>query len=669
MKKNMMLRTIAALLAMVLMLAGCGQNDPQDTGDAGPATLPAQESMPAQELELALRRAEFAMLSAALSTAKQIETLEGRAYRGDTAYITDLDGDGWEELVYSADALTFTLEPQRQVTYSFTQSGYTYYTDKDGKFYRCQNANDTFVSGDEGAYKWNEVLDTTYACWNGSEWETVFVFGGHAVYPQSGRDTNGNLTYDITNPLENDLHAILNGQQTTPQALEEHLESIGMKQIASGSDDYVKMSYRAAYAESLLYGMDVYLAKRFKGYNGMITKDIDADGAVETVYVIPNFDKVWRESAAPAEGENPSASETLESHLPSKNPRTAIIVADQQGDQMVFTARCAMTEIITTAGSDVRMSKGFLWLDNTPVYLSGAFSMLREGDRLEALSAYAESYGYSNCVLKSVDVTEFEGNEYLCLAKKGSAWFALVFVFEDGNPKVVLNRELTDTALFLVSDGQQQCLLTYSERQETTWNGQKYTGYDYKVFRIGTDSWPDSLDYQSVGYYDNSPNDSAISGFRSKLDVYLKDGIVVCDPYALTEVKWMKAEDADFGTVPNDQTQMGGEQSGEQGGEQGGQQGTQQPENEEKIGYVQLSDPGAWLNVRQGPGTQYPCVLISPNDPNTVVMVQNGSTVTVLETVETGDWSNPTWVKIRVNIYGAIYEGYSSKKFIKIVGE
>ena len=87
--KRKMTRILAAFLAMLLtlgMLAACGNEGGSET-EGGPATLPAQETMPAQQLELALRRMEYSMLCSALSSAKQIETLEGRAYRGDTAYI------------------------------------------------------------------------------------------------------------------------------------------------------------------------------------------------------------------------------------------------------------------------------------------------------------------------------------------------------------------------------------------------------------------------------------------------------------------------------------------------------------------------------------------------------------------------------------------------------
>ena len=109
--KRKMTRVLAALLAMLLtlgMLAACGNEGGGET-EGGPATLPAQEAMPAQQLELALRRMEYSMLCSALSAAKQIETLEGRAYRGDTAYIADLDGDGWEPLVILVMPISFSL--------------------------------------------------------------------------------------------------------------------------------------------------------------------------------------------------------------------------------------------------------------------------------------------------------------------------------------------------------------------------------------------------------------------------------------------------------------------------------------------------------------------------------------------------------------------------------
>ena len=87
------------------------------------------------------------------------------------------------------------------------------------------------------------------------------------------------------------------------------------------------------------------------------------------------------------------------------------------------------------------------------------------------------------------------------------------------------------------------------------------------------------------------------------------------------------------------------------------------------MGFVQINDPSSWLNLRQGPGTNYPQVLMDESDPNSFIKQALGAPVTVLETVETGDVANPVWVKVRISYGDREYVGYSSKSYIRIPGE
>ena len=84
------------------------------------------------------------------------------------------------------------------------------------------------------------------------------------------------------------------------------------------------------------------------------------------------------------------------------------------------------------------------------------------------------------------------------------------------------------------------------------------------------------------------------------------------------------------------------------------------------LGFVQINDPKSWLNLREGPGTNYPCVYTEPGNKKSIVKQAQGSPVTILETIETGDAKNPVWVKVRITYAGQEIVGYSSKKYIRV---
>ena len=87
------------------------------------------------------------------------------------------------------------------------------------------------------------------------------------------------------------------------------------------------------------------------------------------------------------------------------------------------------------------------------------------------------------------------------------------------------------------------------------------------------------------------------------------------------------------------------------------------------MGFVQIADPASWLNLREGPGTEYDRVLLDSSDPDSFVRQALGSPVTVLETIETGDPENPVWLKIRITYGDREIIGYSSKTYIRLVDE
>ncbi len=86
--------------------------------------------------------------------------------------------------------------------------------------------------------------------------------------------------------------------------------------------------------------------------------------------------------------------------------------------------------------------------------------------------------------------------------------------------------------------------------------------------------------------------------------------------------------------------------------------------NTSKSGVVKISSQ--WLNLREGPSTDYSRVYIDPTDKKSYIKQYKGSTVTVLDTVNTGNKKNPIWVLIQTTYGGTVFQGYSSQKYIEL---
>jgi hypothetical protein len=249
-----------------------------------------------------------------------------------------------------------------------------------------------------------------------------------------------------------------------------------------------------------------------------------------------------------------------------------------------------------------------------------------------------------------VDVTEYDGDEYMCICHKDGVWYVFVIVIMDGDPVVMYGNSLQNSAVYLTEYEGQECLLVYNQSVYMQ-NGITYTNYNYSLERIKLDCQTQYLDFAYVNYSDEDENATAVSQFFQKLNVYLTRIIVICDPYKLTGSAWMAPTEAVYGTVPQEESQ-------------------QPEENEEPVmGFVQIEDPSSWLHLRVGPGIEYDKVLMDPSDPDSFVRQALGSPVTVLETIETNDPENPVWLKIRILYADREIIGYSSKTYIRLVTE
>lgn len=166
---------IAAIILLLGMLSGCYAEKAvnrvfdHDTETIGAApTLPAQQEMPQEQLQAALARLDYAAICAAIAADNQAKTLDSYYISNTDTYVGDYDGDGVEELVYGPYALTFDAGT-RGSAYSFSQSGYSMHTDKDGILYLEQSMGGAYQFEENGMTKDGGGDTTWFEKWQGDQ--------------------------------------------------------------------------------------------------------------------------------------------------------------------------------------------------------------------------------------------------------------------------------------------------------------------------------------------------------------------------------------------------------------------------------------------------------------------------------------------------------------------
>jgi len=531
--------------------------------------------------------------------------------------------------------LTFSLAPQREVTFSFAQSSPSYYTDDAGNLYQRSGLEDSFDIEIDGKAAWQDHLYYSYAQWQNGSWESVYSY-------------SGTITYVDSVEVENTVVADIRGQEGTKADIDAHFEQIGMRQIHTRPAAYTRNVYDAVYKDSLLEGMNAYFTEHYDRYLGQGYRDIDNDGQEEAVFLLPGFADTWFSTLRPAD--EYSSIEDAQNWFVNefREPNyTGIVIADEVNGELVVSAYCVSADLPYYDGMDIRIENRYLWLDNYRVYLSGSFESVSSTDLPAELAQYMADHGYTDHFFRIVDVSDIEGEEYMCVCRKDGVWYVFVFVIVNGDPVIIYSQGLGDSAVYLTEYEGKQCLLVYYQ-SVYTFGGESTTYYSFDVLRV-TENGTKSLDYAYANYSDADQDASAVSAFFDKLNVYMIRIIVVCDLYELTGSKWMAPEDVLYGAPPVEENQQPG-----------------QDPDEMVMGFVDIEDPASWLHLRVGPGTEYDRVLMDPNDPNSFVRQALGSPVTVLETIHTGDGENPTWVKIRITYQGTEIIGYSSKTYIRM---
>ncbi len=643
--KKRMTRMLALLLALCLM-AGCGAK-----GSKAPENAPTQptepasqqEPMPQAQLQDALARTEYAMLAAAMTMEDKLKSMEGYMPESCT-YVGDIDGDNLPELTSTYASMTFELDNGRDFHYQFTQSDPLFYIDEDNVFYRCSYMGDGWPEemGDGYFHCWEYFYDS-FNVWKNGEWTTVLRKSGETL--QEAWDNPGGTDFRYGEYLEYNVSCEVDGEPATEEEYNSRRDKL--TKITTKASDYTVNIYDAIYADSLLAALESRFYSDFGA--DILRQDIDGDGQTETLFALPDL-------FAPYEAINDKNQGEIwydGGILNRFGEYTGILIADIQGDRLILTAHAALSDVRLREGMTVDYRDNCLWLDSTAIYAPTGFETLEALTDTERTAVYngllhfLNMGGYTQAVLKKADISDEPGSELLCLCQKDGVWYVLIIIFRNGVPQSINRISLESAAVYLTEIEGKQAILTYNQFIYTSTDGYSRTNYYYSIYRYDQNGQYVDLGGDSVGYSDDDKDATKVAEFFQKLNAYLLKIVVISDPFQLKGNQWLNQEEADHGTTP------------------------QEPEQAEEyaMGFVQIQDPGSWLNLREGPGTEYACILMDPGNPASFVRQALGSPVTVLETIETGDPENPVWLKIRITYADKVIEGYSSKTYIRLADE
>ncbi len=653
--------------ALVLpLLAGCGKVEiavgpsVSSTVDPGvfspsatttvPASDVAQAAMPQAELDQALDTLEYSGLAAILQLNSQTYSLEHIGdFHGGTVYLGDPDGDGDLELVFGGTMGVADRANGREYIHEFSQSGFTYYVDKNGIFYRNSGMGASCWSFDWGALDmpgpgWDPPLPESG---NPADWvffedqyDTLypnnayaFSCGGEALYELF---PGGEYYTSAQEPYYEDYSLTAHdGSVYINREANAYIESLGLQSITTTADDYLVNEYQLTYAQQLLTALDQRLASGYSGYQGMRQADVDGDGKGETLYIISDYLQPWRNNAhVLARDYELVPSQTV---LGLSASRTVLLIADEDNGSLRFQALAAGG---VHGYGEISCQGRFLTVGSGVYLLGGSGVSGATASEGQLLSRYLAQFGYTDSYFLLADLCDAPGQELVSYCYKDGDWYVLVIVIRNGAPEILTTANATDKAFYLVEDGGKTYLMAYNQGINS-WNNTLY--YSYDAYRFDESGGRVYLGSSHVSVKTDGSNAYEVSAFQQSFHKLLIRVIVIYDPFSITGSRYPTEAQLAYGQV------------------------AQQAQTQ--VGYVQLNDPSTWLHLRTGPGTQYDRVLIDPSDPESFIRQAHGSAVTILETIQTGDPANPVWVKIRIQYAGLEIIGYSSKTYIRIPGE
>lgn len=281
----------------------------------------------------------------------------------------------------------------------------------------------------------------------------------------------------------------------------------------------------------------------------------------------------------------------------------------------------------------------------------------------EAFSQMCDSYASA---LRTEGYTEVY---YYCADLSDAVGEETIFVFTDRYGKVnvrvvtfingkihYIYENLTEVcATYIVEIDSKSYLIEYS--QSIGLGSEDYeSNYFYRIFRF--DNGYVSTEYNrsetTVKYGTvSAENESFFAIFNG----YVANAVVLSDPYEITGYGSL-TQSSGMSTHKDDNVY-----------------GTDTEQSYLNISNCSTSKQGivnvpetSYLNFRNGPSVDFDKILIDHTDDDSYVRQLKGSSVTVVDTVNTGDEENPVWVKIQIKYNDLTLTGYSSQMWIDLPG-
>lgn len=266
---------------------------------------------------------------------------------------------------------------------------------------------------------------------------------------------------------------------------------------------------------------------------------------------------------------------------------------------------------------------------------------------------YLLNRNYKNTYYYCADVCDAPGEETVFVYSENEKLHSVILTFKNGKAHYIYENQTEDCATYLIKKDSKYYILEYFQDLGNKQND--YTSqYRYKIFRFDDSYMIHQADSSSttVSYGKVSADNEK---FFAVFNEYLKNATVLTDPYELTGYKILSYSTG----MSTHETDFNGENA------------TAYLRiancSTSKQGIVNVGEY-SYLNFRKGASTNHAKILINNNDSESFVRQLKGSSVTVIDTENTGDNENPIWVKIQIKYNDLTLVGYSSQKYIDLPG-
>lgn len=434
--------------------------------------------------------------------------------------------------------------------------------------------------------------------------------------------------------------------------------------------------YNAKNHEDIVEAYNEHLIEWWGQNYKYIKEDIDEDGKNEYAFIISNFGKHWADNLTTT-GTDGILMENFIEGL--EEIGTICIYADADKNGIVFHTFFTdkSVDVYTLEnqyeGDNIKLS----WQDGELLikiikgkeiitenfFCSGVkFSKENyEADKdafntvSELYTKYLKNHLYKEVLVKYVDICEAPGDELVCVCTDSDIERVNVYAIYCGRIITLYEQDYGQTgAVYLAEKDGKMMLLNYIQRVYgnqlfPAGSGNRRTGNDYRYWFTGFDEnyCAYECDMQYLLLYDDETPTAKDNEFFVKLNDYLDIATVCVDRYELMG----------YSVMPNIQTDYSQTETGKYLSISNC--------NLNKKGKVHVNED-SWLNFREGPAITYNKILTNSADSESFVKQMNGSSVTVIDTNNTGDAENPIWVKIQIKYSDQTLIGYSSQKYIEI---